>query len=514
MANNFKLNYTGNQINELLQKTNETDLSIYATKSYVDQEIGNIDIPEIKVDNIISSNSENAISNKVVSQSLVLSNTFIQPTIEATYGGDTWLQTGTNYIRWYGICYNNDQFIACGEHSSIMVIDDKGNIIDQKQQVAGYDDFRGIAYGKGVYVAVGENGTIYTSADLSIWTKTLNLNNSYYTFYDVIFAQDKFIAVGLYGAQASTDGYTWKSIIINSNDAIMSIRYLNNLFIATDVSYAAIYTSLDGINGWTQHIVPFKAQDIAYANGMYVIVGYEGKDIAYSYDLDTWYICDSSMFSTHWNKIIYNKNLFIAAGDTGCVGISIDGIHWKRPTNRGGTAGALFNLIGNEQVNIICGWGAIWTSNTSFSLNGYTITLPIENLVCGTIARIHTISEGNNLTLKVNDFDAKPINGILYNNKNYILSYNGTSWDIENKDFLKQEIILGETIFNNQKEYTCFMIGILKNNSDLKIILPNSEYTLYTQEEGKDIKVITTDTTISVINHTDNTENIIYKIVE
>ena len=138
---NYNLKYTGQEIDTLLDKTNEIDLSTYATKNYVDQEVEAIDIPEIEVDNTISSTSENAISNKVVSQSLVLSNTFIQPTIEATYGGDTWLKTGTNYTRWYGACYNNDQFIACGEDSSIMIIDANGNIVDQKKQVAGSSDF-------------------------------------------------------------------------------------------------------------------------------------------------------------------------------------------------------------------------------------------------------------------------------------------------------------------------------------------------------------------------------------
>ena len=56
--------------------------------------------------------------------------------------------------------------------------------------------------------------------------------------------------------------------------------------------------------------------------------------------------------------------------------------------------------------------------------------------------------------------------------KNYELVYNGSSWDIktDNTIFKKQEIVFGETIFNNQKQFTCFIIGLLKNNSDLKII--------------------------------------------
>lgn len=63
--NNFKLNYTGNQINELLQKTDETDLSTYATKDYVDQEIGELDTESIYLVKLTKQNSKYMLDKTV-----------------------------------------------------------------------------------------------------------------------------------------------------------------------------------------------------------------------------------------------------------------------------------------------------------------------------------------------------------------------------------------------------------------------------------------------------------------
>ena len=194
---NYKLNYTGQEVNELLSKAaksiTSSDIAGLASEDYVDNAINNLDIPV--VDTALNLESTNAIANKPVATALCPIDRYNVPLIDGQYGGQTWTENGN-----YG--------------------------------------FSGIAYGNDIYVAVGYR-SVYTSLDGVSWTTTISNTGSNTSNNDVAFGNGIFIKVRTEGSNTvrlykSVDGITWTVVLTIGNNYGASgkgIAFINNKFI-------------------------------------------------------------------------------------------------------------------------------------------------------------------------------------------------------------------------------------------------------------------------------------------
>ena len=83
----------------------------------------------------------------------------------------------------------------------------------------------------------------------------------------------------------------------------------------------------DGIN-WKEIELPVRGSlsDIAFGNGLYVIVGWHGK-VCTSRDLVTWE--EHSLGNYDFRSIAHANGRFVAVGRKGCAFESIDGKKWQ-----------------------------------------------------------------------------------------------------------------------------------------------------------------------------------------
>ncbi|MHA6531252.1 chitobiase/beta-hexosaminidase C-terminal domain-containing protein [Paenibacillus sp. BAC0078] len=157
--------------------------------------------------------------------------------------------------------------------------------------------FTAAAYGNNKYVAIGEGAqtqtALATSNDGSAWTIQNTLNDST-SITDIAFGNGKFVAVGSGSGTApkiktSTDGITWHepALPAQSIDAVYSIAYTNNQFIALGYGYdaqgyvdaASIWTSTDG-ETWVNRSGAYPNQqdtliNILYDGSKYILTGYD-----------------------------------------------------------------------------------------------------------------------------------------------------------------------------------------------------------------------------------------------
>jgi hypothetical protein len=229
-----------------------------------------------------------------------------------------------------------------------------------------------IAYGNGLYVAVG-SGVIYTSNDAQTWTRQNPSVNDWWE--DVIFADGKFVAVGVSQIASSIEGVNWMNVAISSPAAVygrppyvQGVMYNGEKFVAFSSEFRYIWQSLDGttwsylmplgeapvdvVRGadkflastrggaalhstdgelWTAVPAPFSGK-LAYADNSYFLLGGAGR-FARSQDGETWTMLSTggthtaSYHSLHDLVYAPDKDIYVAVGDDGIL-VSSDGINW------------------------------------------------------------------------------------------------------------------------------------------------------------------------------------------
>lgn len=112
---------------------------------------------------------------------------------------------------------------------------------------------RKVIYAGGQHIAVGGSGLILTSPDTATWTTratgvTMQLN-------DVAYGASAYVVVGNGGTVfRSTDGITWTTITRFTPASLVSVKFIDNQFIATSTGGgAAYYVSTDGIT-WSGRV--------------------------------------------------------------------------------------------------------------------------------------------------------------------------------------------------------------------------------------------------------------------
>jgi len=136
----------------------------------------------------------------------------------------------------------------------------------------------------------------YSSDNGATWTKVANTTFGITSeIYSIAYGNGKFVAVGGSHEQLSTspDGVTWT--VVKNNVLGGSIIYANNKFVAvgkgkiatspdgvtwTDVNVDSIF-EYDYIYNGTTYKTHYRLRAIAFGNGTFVVVG-DGGTIAYS----------------------------------------------------------------------------------------------------------------------------------------------------------------------------------------------------------------------------------------
>ena len=175
---------------------------------------------------------------------------------------------------------------------------------------------------------------------------------------DVAYGNGTFVAVGreVYSSRAaySTDnGRSWKAVKLPDNYGYLDhVIFGNNTFVATASQNGSIMRSTNGIS-WEEARNPGidvpNIVDIAFGNGRFVAVGYEGL-LAYSTDGARWTSVKDSIFPYGgMQSIAFGNGWFVAGGEpynnytNNCLAFSSDGITWK-PVNE------ISRLSGVEKV--------------------------------------------------------------------------------------------------------------------------------------------------------------------
>jgi hypothetical protein len=221
-------------------------------------------------------------------------------------------------------------------------------------------------------VAVG-SGVIYTSNDAQTWTRQNPSVNDWWE--DVIFADGKFVAVGVSQIASSIEGVNWMNVAISSPAAVygrppyvQGVMYNGEKFVAFSSEFRYIWQSLDGttwsylmplgeapvdvVRGadkflastrggaalhstdgelWTAVPAPFSGK-LAYADNSYFLLGGAGR-FARSQDGETWTMLSTggthtaSYHSLHDLVYAPDKDIYVAVGDDGIL-VSSDGINW------------------------------------------------------------------------------------------------------------------------------------------------------------------------------------------
>lgn len=272
------------------------------------------------------------------------------------------------------IIYGNNMFFTIPYDSnsntkgSNIVLYSKDSFTWEKAYLPVYGHWKNICYGNGKIVAISYEGKTVYSYDGINWYQGIIISQSNGQWTDVIYKDNKFIAIGqMYTLIAySYDGIKWFNKISSfktqneditelitsvnetysnnneylqidtiknnfplSNSNYSSMAYGNNTFIA--VAQGNLFlSSKDGFawktcpiswgNGWSY---------ICYGNGMFLVIPASGSQALYSIDGISWESTNLSI-NTGWNASIYANNKFIIVPANDSVFYySENGIDWN-----------------------------------------------------------------------------------------------------------------------------------------------------------------------------------------
>lgn len=249
--------------------------------------------------------------------------------------------TGASYLASLG---SGKSQVVEGSETNLAGIDWN---LQQHQFVSGYT-WQDVVYGNNLFVAVGTSGTsstIITSPDGTNWTFRTAPNIIGYQ--GICFGKGLFVIITPDNTTSgkfltSPDGINWTVRTVPTNDVTWwKISYGNNIFVAigqTGTNTERIMTSYDGIN-WTLRSTTLNGRmcrDIVYGNGRFVIVLASGSQrIATSTDGISWTLITSPSEVSQWYSVTYGNDRFVAvsfAGTTNRAMYSLDGLTWIMST--------------------------------------------------------------------------------------------------------------------------------------------------------------------------------------
>lgn len=250
--------------------------------------------------------------------------------------GIQWTFRAAPDMAWKSVTYGNGIFVAVANSSTGNRVMTSHNGVEwiQRPAASNTHSWNCVTYGNGIFVAVSGSGAgqrVMTSPDGITWT--MRNSPDTITWLNVIYAGNRFVAVGKDGAMTSPDGITWtlRSTPIGTWN---SVAFGNGVYVAVSIS-GTVMTSHTNGETWTLR------SSVNSSIGWYSVTFGQGKFIAVSADATTTTILMSSPDGINWTPmsvqstsntfrfITYADGLFIAIS-TARFMISPDGINWKR----------------------------------------------------------------------------------------------------------------------------------------------------------------------------------------
>ena len=270
-------------------------------------------------------------------------------TILTSDDGEAWLkEEGLIGGRLNGIAWGSAGYAVVGSAGEFLIsANGEAGTWNTRHTFAGRSLF-GIAYGDGLYVAVG-NGTIQSSSDGGHnWQEGTGLSSGY-NYYDILFDDHKFYAVGGRGTLdideilVSDDGHNWSRIHGgNANGYLRGIVRGDHGFVAVGQN-GRIYQSADGAD-WTYH--------------------YSGQNI------DLW-------------DVTWGNHQYVAVGSSNMILTSLDGETWTNATPIGGDS--LYGITGVDGHYVaVGGGGAIY--HGSYTVNDFHADLTEDGITSRTVS--------------------------------------------------------------------------------------------------------------------------------
>lgn len=184
-----------------------------------------------------------------------------------------------NYLR--GLIFLNGAFVALGgdpgsvgDSKPFIVSSKDGEAWGEAAGLGGRHMIRRLAAGNGLVVGVGDRGRIAVSKDLRAWTDVPN-RKAVDTLIDIAFGKGLFVGVGLHGLRmVSEDGEKWERLAGEEGEHLNSILWAGDRFVA--VGLRASYASADG-RTWTRAEVKDGPLTAAWGKGVFVGLAWKGR---------------------------------------------------------------------------------------------------------------------------------------------------------------------------------------------------------------------------------------------
>jgi len=280
-----------------------------------------------------------------------------------------------------------------------------------------------IVHGEDLFVAVGrqgpnQSGLVLTSPDGITWTSATQLpTDSEAPGYAAAYGNGAFVVTAGYDSYAlrggrywwSADGYHWETRYLPGT-GLVGVGFGNGTFVMVG-DIGRVVSSPDGKNwtsqpsGQSQHLV-----GVVHTGSGFVAIASQGSsELVLSDDGKIWRPWDYSRGP--WldpNRILYEKDRFIAVGDNGEgvsdgeILLSSDGTRWV-PADYPSRPRRLLGLTYGKERFVAVGLGQIWISTDSQNWRLATESIPrtLHDVVCdgeqfiavGTDERDHGFSQ-------------------------------------------------------------------------------------------------------------------------
>ncbi len=203
----------------------------------------------------------------------------------ATRDGQNWRTANqdarySRYIR--GLVFGNNQFLGFGgnpgnsnDASPFVLTSQDGISWSSPHDISGRYIIRRAVFGNDKFVGVGDRGRRSVSNDGRSWRNAEN-TRALDTLIDVAFGNGIFVGTGLHGLRmATTDGLEWTEPLRGEEgEHLNSILWARDRFVA--VGLGVTYTSRDG-RTWERHPNRNAPTTATYGNGIFVGSRWRGR---------------------------------------------------------------------------------------------------------------------------------------------------------------------------------------------------------------------------------------------
>lgn len=212
-----------------------------------------------------------------------------------TENGQDWKTTtkdGKYSVRTQGIGFDGQKFWATGgdpgsvgDSKPVVINSADGNEWSDYQSIVGKNILRRITHGDDLWVGVGDRGRRSFSKDGLLWQDVPN-TKAIDTLVDVGYGNGMFVGVGLHGLRMSTrDGLTWTDRQVGEEGQhLNTILWADDRFVA--IGTGVTYTSTDG-STWQQHANDNPPLSATYGDGVFVGAAWKGR-MLHSTDAVRW----------------------------------------------------------------------------------------------------------------------------------------------------------------------------------------------------------------------------------